>query len=144
MIKEMMQELEQAVKDRQLIRDISATLDCEEADILKTIDKIKDQAPASNPEYVKDEIKAIKDIADEISYEYSGVFDEMQSARDTLDYISSELDSMYTLESRLDDLMAGLDKEEVEEVEEVTEDAPPVSEMGESVSATNQDNHQQQ
>ena len=90
MIKEIVQELEQAVKDRQLIRDISATLDCEEADILSTIDKIKDQAPASNPEYIKDEIRAIKDLADDISHEYSGVFDEMQSARDSLDYISSE------------------------------------------------------
>ena len=141
MIKEIVQELEQAVKDRQLIRDISATLDCEEADILSTIDKIKDQAPASNPEYIKDEIRAIKDLADDISHEYSGVFDEMQSARDSLDYISSELDSMYSLESRLDDLMAGLDKEE--KVEEATEDTPPVSEMGESVSATKQDNLQQ-
>ena len=41
MLKEIREEIEQAVKDRQLIRDISATLDCNEADILPKIDKIK-------------------------------------------------------------------------------------------------------
>ena len=90
------------------------------------------------------ELKEIAYLVDEAVSSFSSHYDSVMDATSYLDEIGSESDELYDLQSSVESLQERLQKLSEPEVEEAPEEAPPVSEMGESVSATNQDNHQQQ
>ena len=109
---ELVNHLNELQKDSEIVREITKLVGGKKEDVITNLTEIIENKPLNRAKILS-EISECRHLSDEASSSYEGIFDEIQGARDTIDYMSSELDEL----SDLEDIIAE-NKEEEEPVKE--------------------------
>ena len=144
-IKELMETLTKANTSENIINELTDLCDCSRNNLVENITNLVNNTEITNISKLEKELKEIAYLVDEAVSSYSSHYDSVMDATSYLDEIGSESDELYDLQSSIESLQERLQKLAEPEVEEgkATEGDAPVSEMGESVSDTNQENNTQ-
>ena len=111
-LSELLSQITDLQKDSEMLNEIVKLVGGKKEDVVVNL---TDNNPINRAK-ILDEISDIRHLVSTVEEEYDGVYDEMTSAMNNLEYIASELDSVHGAKNRLDDLTDML--EVFEEAEE--------------------------
>ena len=114
---ELVNHLNELQKDSDIVRRATKLVGGKKEDVITNLTEIIENKPLNRAKIIS-EISECRHLSDEAFSTYEGIYDEIQGARDTIDYMSSELDELCDLNSRLQDLedIIAENKEEEEPV----------------------------
>ena len=132
-LSELLSQITDLQKDSEMLNEIVKLVGGKKKDVVVNL---TDSQPINRAK-ILDEISDIRHLVSTVEEEYEGVYDEMCGAKDTLDYMASELDAVHDAKNRLDDLTDMLEVIEEAEEEPVKNDTEVVQDR---IAQENQDN----
>ena len=120
MLRELIKELERADSYEEIISKLTTTLGCNSNQLVERIVELTATTHPANKALYRKEISQIKEYLENVQSEFTDNYDNSQDAVSSLEYMTSESDSLYDAHSYIDDVITRLDTAD----EEVTLDVP--------------------
>ena len=115
---ELINHLTELHKDSEIAREITKLVGGKKENVVTNLTEIIEDKPLNRAK-ILEELSDCRHLVNEAQESYESVYDEIDGARDTLDYVASELDELSDAKHRISDLENMIMRDEEPEEEPV-------------------------
>ena len=126
-ISELVTTLKEVNEDSNILKTIMTITDSTKENVVENVKSLFDNVEPTNKVKIEDFIAKLQSRLSDVSSDYECSYDDVQGARDTIDSIPSELDSLYEVNSVVEELQELIDSTDDEDEDDDDKDVGDVT-----------------